>query len=125
MVQEFFIVATFHLTQPSSCQALLVSGSSYLPLSIPAISTPLVLFVVVNSALSVGNLIMVGSGEIDQQDILPPAPLPAPFIAEGSVLPAAGEHRKQASFAHLMKPETGWHSVLTWTFGARFWLFLF
>ena len=123
-VQEFSIVATFHPTQPSSRQDLLVSGSSCLRL-IPAISTPVVLFVVVNSVPSVGTLVMVGSGKIDQQEFLPPAPLPAPSIAEGSVLPAAGEDRKQTSFACPMKAEIRWPSFLTWTFGAVFWLFLF
>jgi len=68
---------------------------------------------------------MVGSGEINQQDVLPPAPLPAPFIAEGPVLPAAGGDRKNTNFARPMKAEISWPSALTWTFGPGFWLFLF
>ena len=67
---------------------------------------------------------MVGSGEINQQDVLPPAPLPSPFVAEVSVSPAAGGDRKKTSFARPMKTEISWPSVLTWTFGAGFWLFL-
>ncbi|KAI9463565.1 glyoxal oxidase [Lactarius psammicola] len=74
---------------------------------------------------SVGNLVMVGSGEIKQQDVLPPAPLPAPSIAEGSVLPAAGEDRKKTNFARPTKAEISWPSALIWTFGTGFWLFLF
>jgi hypothetical protein len=101
-----------------------VSGSSYLLLGTSATLIPIVLFVDVNSVPSVGNLVMVGSGEIAQQDVLPPAPLPAPFIVEGLVLPAAGEDRKQTSFARPTKAEISWPSVLTWTFGTGFWLFL-
>jgi hypothetical protein len=123
-VQEFFIVVTFHPTQPSSRQALLVSPSSCLLLSTPE-SSLVVLFVVVNGVPSVGNLVMVGSGEINQQDVLPPAPLPSPFVAEVSVSPAAGGDRKKTSFARPMKAEISWPSVLTWTFGTGFWLFLF
>ena len=88
-------------------------------------SSPAVLFVVVNGIPSVGSLIMVGSGEIDQQDVLPPAPLPTPFIAEGSASPATGEDRTKTSFARPLKAETSWPSVFTWTFGTVFWLFLF
>ena len=68
---------------------------------------------------------MVGSGEIDKQDVLPAAPLPMPFIAEGSVSPATGEDRTKTSFARPLKAEISWPSVLTWTFGTGFWLFLF
>ena len=123
-VQEFSIVAIFHPTQPSSHQALLVSVSSCLPLSTPE-SLPVVLFVVVNGVPSIGNLVMVGSGKIDQQDVLPPAPLPAPSIAEEFVSSAAGGDRKKTSFARPMQAEISWSSVLTWTLGTGFWLLLF
>ncbi|KAH9002019.1 glyoxal oxidase [Lactarius hatsudake] len=86
---------------------------------------PAFLFVVVNGVPSVGNLVMVGSGEISQQDVLPPAPLPAPLIAEGSVFPSAGEDRRKTNFGRPVKTEISWPSLLTWTLGTGFWLFLF
>ncbi|KAI9435759.1 glyoxal oxidase [Lactarius indigo] len=64
---------------------------------------PAFLFVVVNSVPSIGNFVMVGSGEINQQDALPPAPLPAPLITEGPILPSAGEDRKKTNFARPVK----------------------
>jgi hypothetical protein len=83
-----------------------------------------VLFVVVNGVPSVGNLVMVGSGEIEQQAVLPPGPLPTPFIAEESVSSTPGGDRKKTSFARPIKAEISWPSVLTWTLGTGFWLFL-
>jgi hypothetical protein len=67
---------------------------------------------------------MVGSGKIDQQDVLPPAPLPAPFIAEEYVSPAVGGDRKMTNFARPMQAEISWPSMLTWTLGTGFWLLL-
>ena len=68
---------------------------------------------------------MVGSGEINQQDVLPPAPLPKPFIAEASASPATGKDRTQTSFARPLKAKISWPSVLSGTFGTGLWLFLF
>ncbi|KAN0129788.1 glyoxal oxidase [Lactarius tabidus] len=85
---------------------------------------PAFLFLVVNGVPSVGSLVMVGSGKIDQQDVLPPAPLPAPFIAEEYVSPAVGGDRKMTNFARPMQAEISWPSMLTWTLGTGFWLLL-
>jgi hypothetical protein len=84
-----------------------------------------VLFIVVNGIPSVGSLVMVGSGKIDQQDVLPPAPLPAPFITEDYASPAAGGDRKKTNFARPMQAEISWPSMLTWTLGTGLWLLLF
>ncbi|KAI0305706.1 glyoxal oxidase [Multifurca ochricompacta] len=84
---------------------------------------PAFLFVVVDGVPSVGIPIMVGSGEIGQQETQPPAPLPASFVSEGSILPAKGDDR--TSFGRPMKAEISWPTMLAWTLGTIFWLGLF
>jgi hypothetical protein len=79
-VQEFSIVATSRPTQPYSRPALLVSGSSCLLLNITRI-VPRSL-ICRRERRPVGRESRGRFGKIDQQDVLPHTPLPAPFIAE-------------------------------------------
>jgi len=93
--------------------------------STPTLSLLVVLFVVVDNVPSLGTLVMVGSGEITQQNVLPPAPLPVPSISDRSTLPPPGNDRKQTNSARPTKAEVSWPSVLTWAFGTGSWMFLF
>ncbi|KAI0266780.1 glyoxal oxidase N-terminus-domain-containing protein [Gloeopeniophorella convolvens] len=121
MGQRLVELETSYTTNANGSAILHCSGLPPNPAIFPP--GPAFLFVIVNDVPSFGVQIMVGSGQIGQQQVQPPAPLPAPYFAK-DLAPSATTDDKKPSAARPTKA-VSWPTLLILTFGTGLWLALF
>jgi hypothetical protein len=90
--------ATLHVSQLPPNPAILAPGPAFI-------------FVLVNGVPSIGVPVMVGSGQLGQQNTSPPVDLPLPTIVQNNVAPSSSPSKKKNAGSRVSRNSGDWFSL--------------